>query len=380
MDQQVAGLQDQLEKLANDARGDAKDAARKLDEAAGSITDKRVREKIRYTKNTLQGQASEYARAMEQDIQSNLEGLQNKIGEAQAAFGQADKQDALGRADDKSARSRARHRVARSAHARPRAAESARAQWSAGPAAGSAGSARTTGPAERAEFSRASSRASKGNRVSRASRVSKANRASRVSRVSKANRASKVSPVSRAARAAAISSRRRTAAIVTAAAPTAARYGGGYWNGGRWVGGYYDPNDIRQFRNEIRAVADRRRSASASELQSQARAARRISIRRSAICAASTADKAFVDPANLAALQAAGARQAEEVRVQPAQEGRGRRPAAVALRFRRSAGRLPHVDRGVLPRAREEAVRRHRRLRAPGFSKGDSLKTVALFL
>src|SRR5262249_46914503 len=42
MDQKVAGLQDSLEKLANEARGNAKDAARRLDEAAGSITDKRV--------------------------------------------------------------------------------------------------------------------------------------------------------------------------------------------------------------------------------------------------------------------------------------------------------------------------------------------------
>ncbi|MGC4083940.1 MAG: hypothetical protein QM736_17985 [Vicinamibacterales bacterium] len=38
MDQKLGQLQDQLEKLANDARGNAKDAARKLDEAAGSIT------------------------------------------------------------------------------------------------------------------------------------------------------------------------------------------------------------------------------------------------------------------------------------------------------------------------------------------------------
>src|SRR5437762_1847654 len=100
MDQKVAGLQDSLEKLANEARSTAKDAARKLDEAAGSITDKRVREKIRYTKNTLQGQGSEYARAMEADIQSNLEALADKVKGAQAAFGQANKQDALGKASE----------------------------------------------------------------------------------------------------------------------------------------------------------------------------------------------------------------------------------------------------------------------------------------
>src|SRR4030095_7677486 len=86
MDQNLVHLQEQLEKLANEARGDAKDAARKLDEAAGSITDKRMREKVRYTRNTLRGQPSEYARAMESDIQSNLDALKNKIGDAEAAF------------------------------------------------------------------------------------------------------------------------------------------------------------------------------------------------------------------------------------------------------------------------------------------------------
>ena len=102
MDQKLGQLQDSLEKLANDARGSSKDAARKLDEAAGSITDKRLREKVRYTRNTLRSnQPGDYAKAMEADIQSNLEALKNKIGDAQSAFGQANKQDAVGRAADK---------------------------------------------------------------------------------------------------------------------------------------------------------------------------------------------------------------------------------------------------------------------------------------
>jgi len=127
MDQQLGQLQDQLEKLANDARGNARDAARKLDEAAGSITDKRMREKVRYTKNTLRGQASEYAKAMESDIQSNLEGLKGKIGEAQAAFGQADKQDAVGRAVDK-ARDLVRGMESLDQRMRDKAQQSARGQ------------------------------------------------------------------------------------------------------------------------------------------------------------------------------------------------------------------------------------------------------------
>src|SRR5436309_1439592 len=60
MDAKVADLQQQLEKIANQMRRDEKDAARKLDEAAGSIRDKRIREKIRYTKGALQGAGSQY--------------------------------------------------------------------------------------------------------------------------------------------------------------------------------------------------------------------------------------------------------------------------------------------------------------------------------
>src|SRR5207249_524920 len=76
MDAKVGELQKDLEKLANDTRRDERDASRKLDEAAGSIRDKKVREKIRYTKGTLQqsaGSQSQYARAMEDDIKANLD-------------------------------------------------------------------------------------------------------------------------------------------------------------------------------------------------------------------------------------------------------------------------------------------------------------------
>jgi hypothetical protein len=101
MDAKVADLQQQLEKLANGMRRDEKDAARKLDEAAGSIRDKRIREKIRYTKGALQGAGSQYARGMEEDIGANLDALQKKIADAAGAVGKSSKQDAVGRAADK---------------------------------------------------------------------------------------------------------------------------------------------------------------------------------------------------------------------------------------------------------------------------------------
>ena len=101
MDKKVGDLQKELEALANDTRRDQKDASRKLDEAAGSIRDKRVREKIRYSKSQLGGSPSDYAKAMEDDISANLDQLQRKIGEAEGALGNQSKKDALGRAADK---------------------------------------------------------------------------------------------------------------------------------------------------------------------------------------------------------------------------------------------------------------------------------------
>jgi hypothetical protein len=101
MDKKVGDLQKDLEALANDTRRDQKDASRKLDEAAGSIRDKRVREKIRYSRSQLGGSPSDYAKAMEDDISANLDALQRKIGEAEGALGSQSKKDALGRAADK---------------------------------------------------------------------------------------------------------------------------------------------------------------------------------------------------------------------------------------------------------------------------------------
>jgi hypothetical protein len=99
MDKRVGDLQDQLEKLANQVRRDERDTAKKLDEAAGSIRDKRIREMIRYSRATL-GQSSQ-ARAMEDTIASNLDNLSKKIADAGAQMGKQAKNDSLGRAADK---------------------------------------------------------------------------------------------------------------------------------------------------------------------------------------------------------------------------------------------------------------------------------------
>lgn len=92
--QALAGKVDQLEKQLDRSAGamykDERDASRKLTEAANGIRDKRIEDKIRYADQMLRagGQPSDVS-AFERDIQSNLDDLRQKIGEAAAAVGRS---------------------------------------------------------------------------------------------------------------------------------------------------------------------------------------------------------------------------------------------------------------------------------------------------
>jgi hypothetical protein len=282
MDQKVASLQDQLEKLANGARRDAKDAARKLDEAAGGITDKRVREKIRYTKNTLQGQASEYARAMESDIQANLEALRNKIGEAQKAFGQADKQDALGRATEK-----ARDLVRGVESLGQRMSDRASQNQKLG----------ARGPKD-----------SKDAKDAKDGKASKDGKGTDGSESAKGSEGSDGSPSSQGGSQSAQNSPggdRNAGGANYGGAWNGGPWGGGPWGGGPWDGrwGWYNPDDVRQFRRELREWTNdaqqlrdllRQQGVDLRDLDQAVRDLRTLDT-----------DQAFVDPSSLSALQAA---------------------------------------------------------------------------
>ena len=98
MESKVASLEQQLQQLADETHAGQRDASRKLQEAAGSIRDNKIKEKIRYSKGMIQGQPTEYATNFEQNIGDNLEALKNKIGQAADAMGQASKQAQLARA------------------------------------------------------------------------------------------------------------------------------------------------------------------------------------------------------------------------------------------------------------------------------------------
>jgi Domain of unknown function (DUF4175) len=285
MDQKVAGLQDSLEKLANEARGSAKDAARRLDEAAGSITDKRVREKIRYTKNTLQGQASEYARAMESDIQSNLEQLADKIKGAQSAFGQANKQDALGKASDR-ARDLVRGVESLGQRMQDRAQQAQRGQQ---------------GQQGQQNNQRGQQNGQQGQQGQQ-SQQSQSGQQGQQGQQGQAGQSGQQGGQSGQQSAQGGQNGGQQGGDRNAGGAYGGNWGGGYWNGNRWVGGYYNPDDIRQFRNEWRqweadAQALRQQlqgqGVDVKDLDQALRDLRNLQ-----------ADQAFVDPSNLAALQA----------------------------------------------------------------------------
>jgi hypothetical protein len=102
LEQKVAGLEQQLDRLANETAKDAKDVSRRLGEAANGIRENQLKEKIRYSKRAAQGGAPEdFARNLEAQIGVNVDQLREKLGEAADASerqGAARGPDALERA------------------------------------------------------------------------------------------------------------------------------------------------------------------------------------------------------------------------------------------------------------------------------------------
>jgi hypothetical protein len=83
--EQVAELESQLDRMARDARSGNKDAARRLQEAADGIRDRKLKDKIRYSKGVVKAGATEQARQLEGEIGSDIEDLQKKLGQAAGA-------------------------------------------------------------------------------------------------------------------------------------------------------------------------------------------------------------------------------------------------------------------------------------------------------
>ena len=85
--EQVANLESQLDRMARDSRSEQKEASRKIQEAANSIRDTKLKEKIRYSKGVVQGRSGQYADNFETVIGEDIESLRDRLGEARGAIG-----------------------------------------------------------------------------------------------------------------------------------------------------------------------------------------------------------------------------------------------------------------------------------------------------
>jgi hypothetical protein len=89
---EVADLEGQIDRMARDARAGKKDAARKLQEAGDAIRDRKLKEKIRYSKGVVKGGTPEQSKQLEGEIGSDIEALGKKLQEAAGAAANSDQE------------------------------------------------------------------------------------------------------------------------------------------------------------------------------------------------------------------------------------------------------------------------------------------------
>ena len=90
METEVADLERQIDSTSAEFRRDERDAARRLQEAATSIRDNRLKEKIRYSRGLMRSRPGETADAFETEIGSDLGELVEKLAEAAGAVGRSE--------------------------------------------------------------------------------------------------------------------------------------------------------------------------------------------------------------------------------------------------------------------------------------------------
>ena len=86
---QVKQLESTLDRLARESRREQAAASRKLQEAAGSIRDNRLEEKIRFSRSIVRGGSEEYARNFEEQIGANIDEMREKIADAARTMAEA---------------------------------------------------------------------------------------------------------------------------------------------------------------------------------------------------------------------------------------------------------------------------------------------------
>ena len=88
MEAEVADLERQIDSTSAEFRRDQRDASRRMAEAADSIRDNKLKEKIRYSKGLIRSRAPETAQAFEDEIGSDIGDLQEKLQAAEQAVGE----------------------------------------------------------------------------------------------------------------------------------------------------------------------------------------------------------------------------------------------------------------------------------------------------
>ena len=91
---EVADLEAQMDRMSMESRREQKDASRKLRDAADSIRDSKLKEKIRYSKGVVQGRTPEYAQQFEDQISEDISELRDRIEAARAAVGKSERAQA----------------------------------------------------------------------------------------------------------------------------------------------------------------------------------------------------------------------------------------------------------------------------------------------
>jgi hypothetical protein len=84
---EVGNIERQLDKTASDFRRERQQASRKVQEAADTIRDSRLRDKIRYSKGVVQGAPPDQAAGFEEQIGADIEAVEAKLREAAGAVG-----------------------------------------------------------------------------------------------------------------------------------------------------------------------------------------------------------------------------------------------------------------------------------------------------
>ncbi len=88
--EEVANLESQLDRMAREGRSEQKEASRKIQDAANSIRDNKLKEKIRYSKGVVQGRSPEYAENFENLIGADVESLRQKLEDAAGSIGKSE--------------------------------------------------------------------------------------------------------------------------------------------------------------------------------------------------------------------------------------------------------------------------------------------------